>query len=533
VRFRYLLLAAFLALSSGPARADSGATEPPILRRGNGTEVQSLDPHLVSGVPAMRVLRALYEGLVTLDPESLEPRPAVAESWEISPDGRRYTFRLDPEARWSNGDPVTAEDFRESFLRILHPSLAAPYASQLFVLEGAEAYYREETTDPAEVGVRAPGRHTLVLTLESPTPYFLSLLVNAAWYPVHRPSVEATGAWLSRQGDWTRPGRLVSNGAFHLAEWKLNEYLRVVRNPHYRAPQRYHLAEIFFFPIENVFTEERAFADGLLDVTSLVSTPRIRDYLEGEGRQALRVEPDLGVYYLLLNTRVPPLDDPRVRRALSLALDRRAVTRDIRRRGEPPARHFTPEGIGGYRPPDRVQEDAEEARALLREAGYGPDRPFPRLTYLFNTSETHRPIAETIQALWKERLGIEIELVNKEWKSYLADRRRRDFAIARAGWLGDYLDPDTFLGLWTSGSTHNFSGWSSAAYDEAMARAARLPAGAERNSWLARAEEELLSALPVIPVFFYNRAYLVRPTVRHWPENLLGYTDYSGIRILP
>jgi len=520
---------ALFAAGSPSVAEESEDTE--ILRRGNGAELQSLDPHIVTGMPEVRVLRALYEGLVALSPDTLEPIPAAALSWEVLNKGTLYRFSLDPEARWSNGDPVRAGDFVESLQRMLSAKLGAPYASQLFVLRNAQAYFRGELTDFTKVGARAIDPLTLELELEAPTPYFLSLLVNPPWFPVHRESAERTGSWTSRNSEWAKPGALVTNGPYQLAEWRLNDFLRVTRNSHFPRADQFPLDEIVFFPIPNIYTEERAFLDGLLDVTAIVSPQRIRYYLEGEAAGTLQVEPDLGVYYLILNTTVPPLDDVRVRQALSLSLNRASISRDIRKRGEPSASHFTPVGIGGYKPPSVLREDSEEARQLLADAGYDEENPLPPLPFLFNTSETHRPIAEAIQAIWKNQLGLEIQLINKEWKSYLADRQRRDFTIARAGWLGDYLDPETFLGLWTSQSTNNFTGWSHPEYDRLMNEAARLPSGQERYGYLRKAEEILLRETPIIPVFFYNRAFLLSPSVQNWPTNILGYTNYSGITI--
>tara|TARA_R100000027_G_scaffold67749_1_gene68508 strand:+ start:34038 stop:35672 length:1635 start_codon:yes stop_codon:yes gene_type:complete len=509
-----------------------GGTTRQVLRQGNGSELQSLDPHIVTGVPESRVLRSLYQGLVALDPKTLAPIPAAALSWEVLDNGRRYRFHLDPDGRWSNGEAVRAIDFKQSFERMLTPSLGGGYASQLFVLENARPFFEGNLEKFDAVGVQVIDPLTLELTLESPTPYFLSLLVNPPWFPVHRASVEATGPWLSRNPEWAKPGALVSNGPYKLVEWRLNDFLRVDRNPFFPRPREFPLDEIVYFPIPNIYTEERAFLDGLLDLTSIVSPQRIRHYLEGEDPGILQIEPDLGVYYLLLNTTVPPLDDIRVRRALSLSLNRSSVSRDIRKRGEPPASHFTPVGIAGYTPPEILEEDTTTARALLAEAGYGPENPLPPIPFLFNTSETHRPIAEAIQAIWKNRLGVDIELVNKEWKTYLADRQRMDFAIARAGWLGDYLDPQTFLGLWTSGSTNNFSGWSNPNYDRFIAEAALLPSGPARNDLFAKAETILLEEVPIIPIFFYNRAYLLSTRVKNWPNNILGYTNYAGVRIV-
>lgn len=520
-----------LCLASCGQQQTSETGDLQILRRGNGSELLSLDPHIVTGMPEARVLRALFEGLVALDPVTLNPIPAAAESWERLNEGRLYRFHLDPEGRWSNGDPVTASDFSDSLRRMLTGSLGGPYASQLFIIRNARSYHSGTLEEPASLGVRAVDRLTLEIELENPVPFFLSLLVNPPWFPVHRPSVESTGEWLSRNSEWIRPGKLVTNGPYQLEEWRLNDFLRITRNPHYRNPGAFPLDEIFFFPISNLYAEERSFLDDLIDITSIVSPQRIRYYLESDDPSVLQVEPDLGVYYLVLNTKIPPLDDPRVRRALGFALHRSSISRDIRKRGEPAAAHFTPPGIGGYQPPPIFREDPEEAAKLLREAGFGPDNPMPELSYLFNTSETHRPIAEAIQAIWQERLGLQIQLVNKEWKSYLSDRQNRKFTIARAGWLGDYLDPDTFLGLWTSESTNNFSGWSHPEYDRLISEASSLPSGSERNQLLAEAETILLEEAPILPIFFYNRAYLKSPRVENWPSNILGYTNYSGISI--
>lgn len=528
----FLLTLALSLTACTPNTSDRAASaETAILRVGNGAEPQGLDPHLITGVPESRILRSLFQGLVRLDPDTLEPLPAAALAWEVSDDMREYRFHLDPEARWSNGDPVTAKDFADSFQRILTPALAAPYASQLFVLRNARAWHEGKISDFKEVGVRVEDRYTLLLSLENPVPYFLSLLVNPPWFPLHRPSIEEAGEWSNRASSWTRPGNLISNGAYCLKEWRLNDYIRVIRNPRYSHSSRYHLNEIFFFPITGNYTEERAFLDGLLDVTSIVPAQRIRSYVEGDEPGVLKTDPDLGVYYLLLNTDVPPLDNVLVRQALSLSIDRMAISRDIRQRGEPPALHFTPPGISGYNPPALLETNRKKAASLLREAGYGEDRPLPTIQFLFNTSETHRPIAEALQSMWKETLAIDIELVNKEWNTYLTERRTKNFQIARAGWLGDYLDPDTFLGLWTSESTNNFTGWSDPEYDHLILEAKRLPDGPARRKNFAQAEKILLEEAIVIPIFFYNRAYLLAPSVHNWPTNILGYTDYSGIRI--
>lgn len=500
------------------------------LRLGNGSEPQTLDVHVATGVPEGQILRALFLGLVVLDPETLEPQPGAARSWQISQDGLTYHFQLREDLRWSNGDVLTAHHFADSIRRMLTRELGASYAYLHFFLRGAEAFYRGESSFD-EVGVEVPCDFSLILTLNKPVPFFLSLLTNPGWFPVHRESMQKHGPWTSRNADWTRPGNLLSNGPYQLVRWRINDHILLEPNPHYPGADQLSLRRIFFLPIDNAFAEERAFRDGLVDVSSIVPAQRLPHYLERAREPVLQVQHDLAVYYLILNTAVPPLDDPRVRRALSLSLDRTRISRDIRQRGEASAYHFTPPGIGGYEPPADLRYDPEEARRLLAAAGFPAGRGFPVLEFFFNTSETHRPIAETIQDIWRVNLGIHIQLANQEWKTYLERRQQGQFEIMRAGWIGDYLDPDTFLGLFLSNSTNNVTAWGDPEYDDLMQRANALPAGQERYALMRQAERILLRESPVIPVFFYNRAFLKHPRVLDWPDNVLGYRDYRRIKL--
>ncbi|MGJ3243917.1 MAG: peptide ABC transporter substrate-binding protein [Opitutales bacterium] len=519
----------WVGCSPEPQSADSLPPGAKVLHIGNEAEPSSLDPQITTGLPEMRIHWALFEGLITLDPDTLEPRGGVAERWTISPDGRTWTFYLRPDLTWSDGTPLTAEAFRFSWRRLLSPALGADYASQLYPVRGAEAYHRGETDAFSTVGIDVPAPDRLVVTLEQPIPYFLTLLAHPATYPVPEHAITAHGAVTARANDWVRPGNHVGNGPFRLTDWQVNARVSVEKNPAYRDADQVALEGIRFFPIEQNSTEERAFRAGQLHLTSNVPLDRLDWYRENHP-EWLQSDPDLGTYYFLINTREPPFDDPRVRRALALSLDREAIARYIRRRGEPPAWTFVPPGMPGYRAPAVRRRDVEAAQALLAEAGYPGGEGFPPVELLFNTSEQHRAIAEAVQAMWGELLGIRIDLVNQEWKVYLDTRRNGAFQLARASWFGDYLDPGTFLELWTTEATNNFSGWSDPVYDRLVATGqdGTLPEQARMDAY-REAEQRLIQAAPIIPVFFYNRTFLRAPNVTGWPSNILHYTQYKRV----
>lgn len=504
------------------------SAEERILRIGNHTEPAELDPHLIRGLPEFRIVWALSEGLVALHPSTLETIPAAARRWEVSDDGLTYRFHLQPDGRWSNGDPVEAEDFVFAFRRVLRPEVASPYASLLFVLRNAQRFHEGIIRDFEAVGVRARSPLVLELELEHPVPYFLRILNLPVWHPVHPPTIRAFDPGGGKATGWSRPFHHVGNGPFQLESWRLNQRIDLRRNRHYWNADRVRLDGLAFFPISNAYTEERAFRAGLIDVTGGIPPEKVEQLIE-TGDPYLQIAPDFGVYYFGFNTQEPPLDDPRVRKALSLVVDRAVVTDNIRRRGESIAHHFTPPGIEGYHPPSVVRRDHERARKLLADAGFPGGSGFPRLRLLFNTSETHRPISEALQAMWVRELGIHIVLENTEWRTYLERRSRGDFQIIRAGWIGDYLDPTTFLDLWRSDSTHNHYGWSNRDYDRLLDEAAAVGDPERRMQKLAEAERLFLEDDVVIPIFFYNRAFLKSPAVRNWPMSLLTYPHYQEI----
>ncbi len=494
---------------------------------GIGTEPAALDPHLTTGLTEFNVMVALMEGLVTVDSETTEIRPGVAASWEISEDGKTYTFFLDPEACWSNGDIVTAHDFLFSFERILTPKLGAPYAYMLHAMRGAKAFNKGETKDFSTVGAYALEASTLIIELESPTPYFLSLLTHNTWWPVHPPTILEHGTATDRISKWTRAENYVGNGPFKLEHWRLNHSIVVQKNPYYRASDTVNLNRIHFLPI-NTDSEERAFRADQLHMTSSVPIHRL-DWYRTHYPENLRIYNALGVYYYILNTTKPPLDDPRVRKALAYSIDRNALTENVLKADQQPAYHFTPPNTGGYTANVRLSYDPEKARKLLAEAGFPGGAGFPEFELLFNTSEAHHTIAIAIQQMWKKELGIDVQLHNQEWKAYLSTREAKTFDIVRAAWFGDYNDPYTFLSLGESDNGNNHSGWEQPQYDKLMEQTTTTADAKMREELFQQAEKLLIEEMPIIPIYFYVSSKLVDETVQGWYPNILGYQLYQDI----
>lgn len=483
-----------------------------VLYRGNATEPESLDPHLVRGQVEWTIVGGLFEGLVTPDAETLEARPGAAERWEISADGLVYTFHLRGDGRWSDGSPVTAEDFVWGARRMLAPRLGSAHPeNNLFFVKGARDYQAGRTDDFATVGVAAPDTRTVVFTLERPTPFFLSALY--LFFPTQRAAVERHGAYDDRNNPWTRPGNLVGNGPFTLAEWSFGRRIVLVKNPAYWDAARVALEAIHFLPIENAQVEETAFRTGQLHLTATVPVSRLESYLE-RADSPLRQVDDRGVYFYALNVSRPPLDDRRVRQALSLAVDREQLARSVLRGGRRPALSFTPPGVGGYTARARTAFDPERARALLAEAGYPEGRGFPAIEVLFDSREAHRVVAEAVQQMWRRHLGVQVTLRNEETQVLIASKNRKDFHLARGSWNATtYQDPFYFLGAWQTGALYNESGWSNAEFDRQI-EATWTSDAVAREAAFQRAEEIFLAEAPAIPLFFSTQVYLASPHVK-------------------
>ncbi len=536
LRFSYLFVyfAGILLLSAcGPREtAVERGNREQILSRGMGPDLSDLDPALATGTSDYTVLSALFEGLVAEDPVDLHPVPGVATSWDVSPDKLTYTFHLRANARWSSGDPVTARDFLSSWQRVLTPKLAADNASLLYLVQGAEAFNKGLVTDFSKVGFAAPDARTVVITLEHPASYFLSLLQHWVWWPVHTPTLEKSGSLYERGNRWARPETFVGNGPFTLKEWRLGQRIIVEKSATYWDAATVRLSAIHFYPIEDINAEERAFRSGQLHLTEALPLAKIDTYRATQP-QLLRIDPYLGTYFYRINITRPFLNARDVRRALALSVDRDLLVKNTLRGGQLPAHAFTPPGTAGYTPQARIETDFAEARRLLAAAGYPDGKGAPVIELLFNTSDNHRVIAEAIQQMWRKELGLDVRLVSMEGKSVLAARRTGDFQIMRSSWIGDYADPLSFLSVWTGDSGNNYTGWSNPDYDLLLHQATRTDDSAAREALLQKAESLLLADAPFIPIYYYTHVFLLQPSVKGWSPTLLDHHPYKHVWLQP
>ena len=499
-----------------------------LLLVGIGPDPEGLDPQCVSGVTEQNVLRSLFEGLIKPDSKTLEPQPGVATSWVISEDGLTYRFFLRKDAHWSNGDLVTANDFVFAFQRLLTQEVCSPEVHSFFVIKNAHRFYDKNTTFE-QVGVKAINDYELEIQLEHPTSFFLSLLMMPSAYPLHRSTLKAHHGEFSRDPSWTQPQYYVSNGAFKLKHWHPGRSIEVIKNEYYWNKANVALSGIKFLPISDVATEERAFRSDQLHITEIVPYTKIKAYHE-QPHSPLKIHPYLGTFYYIFNTKVKPLDDVRVRKALNFALHRDELMGcDLFQLKHKSTFQLVPEGCQNFHCINPVREDAEEARRLLAEAGYPNGQNFPKLTLIFNTAQGQTYLASAIQEMWKKELNIDIELINVEWKVYLQRRREKDFEIARGGWVGDYNDPTTFLNLWSYHNPNNFTYWHNDLFDEYLDKASKEINVQKRIHDLEQAEALLLDAVPLLPIHASATSHLVDPRVQGWFPNLLDWHPYECI----
>jgi oligopeptide transport system substrate-binding protein len=464
----------------------------------NGAEPETLDPALITGQPEGRVANALFEGLLAFD-QSGKPQPGMAERWEVSGDGRVYTFTLREGLMWSDGTPLTARDFVESWRRTLDPATASEYAYQLHYIKNARAFNEGESSDFALVGVSSPDERTLRVELENPTPFFPDLCAFVTLLPVPLHIIDEHG------DDWIKPGRLVSNGAYVLESWRLNDRIRLRKNPRYWNADAVAMETIDVIPVSKANTAFNLYASGQADL--MMDKGLVPPALLGEikERDDFHAAPFLGTYFLRYNCVKGPFTDTRVRRAFSLVIDKPSIVERITRAGELPADSFVPPGAGGYVPFDECGgRDVEEARRLLAEAGYPEGRGFPMVNYLYSEGELNEAIAIELQSMWRQLLGVNVQLLRQEWKVYLNSMSRLDYDIARSSWVGDYPDPNTFLDLFVTGGGNNRTGWSDPRYDQLIAEAAAETNPPRRYEILREAEKLLVcEEMPVCPLYFY------------------------------
>lgn len=513
--------------SSGQLAADDN-----ILQLGNGTEPQDLDPHVVTGVTEHNIITALLEGLVGKDPVDLSPEPAVAESWEILDEGKTYLFHLRANARWSNNDPLTAHDFVYAWQRALMPALGNQYAYMLYPVNNAEQFNKGQISDFSQVGVQAIDDRTLQVRLSYSTPYFLGLLDHYSTFPLHRATIEKFGKIDTRGSEWTRAGNYVGNGPFILSKWEQNRVIVVEKNRHYWDAATVKLDAIHFQPVGQLSTEERMFRTGQLHITYTMPEEKIATYLKDDP-DLIKIHPYFGTYFYRLNTTIPPLNDVRVRRALAMSIDRESIVKNVTKGGQVPAYTLTPPDTLGYTARAAIPYDVDQARQLLAEAGYPDGKGFPVLQLLFNTLESHQKIAVAIQQMWKQVLNIDITLQNQEWKVFLDNEMLMNFQITRASWIGDYIDPNTFLDMFLTDGGNNKSGWSNPQYDELIAKAANTADQQQRYELFQQAEEILMNEVPIIPVYTYSKVYLQSPAVKGWYPNIMDYHPYKYVYLEP
>ncbi|MBA3849735.1 MAG: peptide ABC transporter substrate-binding protein [Opitutus sp.] len=531
--FLCLFAAILTSCSKRDAAPAAGAAAKPdgFVHVSVGSEPTDLDPHVVTSLSEARILPALFEALVNFDPDTLAPTPGLAERWEVADDGLTYTFHL-RAAQWSNGEPITAQDIVDSWRRILTPSLGADYAYFFYLIRGAEDFHKGRTKDFSQVGLATPDARTLVVALTHPAPYFLQILLNSPWRPVNVRAIAKVGDAYARGTRWTRPENIVTSGPFRLREWTPHQHIRVEKSPTYWDAANVKLAGVAFYPTDSVDAEERAFRAGQLHATYSVSLSKLATYRRDQPA-SLRMDDYVNTFLFRLNTRKAPLDNPALRRALSLAIDRGIITEKILKGGQKPAASFTPPNIPGYTPPARPLRDLEAARRLLAEAGYPESKGLPPLEILYNNSEINRIVAEAIQEMWRRDLGVTATLVNQEYKVVFANRRTGNYQILLGDWVADYLDPTTFLDLWRSDSGNNHTGWGSADYDALMDRANRTADPARRTELLRQAEALMLDAAPIIPIYFNTHVYLLSPSVRGWKPSPMDHIDYRHVSLAP
>lgn len=509
----FFITAASLALIAGAAAEV-------VYNRGNNADPETLDPHKTSTVQEAHILWDLTEGLVAYNTKA-EVIPGVAEKWEVSENGKTYTFALRKDAKWSNGDPVTAEDFVYSYRRMLNPETGAKYANILFPILNAEEIVNGKKK-PEELGVAAPDDYTVVITLKEPTPYFIQLLTHQTSAPVHRKSIEKFGT------DFVKPGNFVTNGAFMLAENVPNSRVKLVKNPHFHDAKNVQIDVVNVIPTPDFSAALRRYQAGEIDTMDELPADQIKAIKKNFGSQIV-LGPYLGVTSMVVNTSKAPFSDVRIRQALSLVIDREFITENIWNETMVPAYSFVPPGIPGYTPAEASFKDdlpldrEEEAKKLLKEAGYGPGLKPLKIEIRYNTTDNNRNTVVAIGDMWK-KIGAEVTFLNSDTKTHFAHLRDGgDFDVARYGWIADYPDPQNFLFLVEANNIgFNYGKYNNPEYDKLMAESAQEIDLQKRAKILHKAEEVFMRDLPWIPFMYYGNMKLISPKIKGYHDNPRG-----------
>ena len=500
-----------------------------VLRRGNGSEPKTIDPQIAEGMPEANIMLDLFEGLTTRD-GAANIIPGVAEKWDISADGKTYTFHL-RHTTWSDGTPLTAADVVYAWQRDVDPAAGGKYGFLLYPVKNAQAIAEGEIKDLSQLGIKALDEYTVQVELEASTPYFLDMLTHASTAPVPQHIVEKHGK------AWIRPENIVSNGAYKMTAWQPNAHITLAKSDTYWDKDTVKIDQVIYYPTEDKNTEIKRYRAGELDMTYEIPDDQIK-WLRENLKDELVIGTYLGTYFYGFNLTRPPFkDNPKLREALSLAIDRDIITGKITGVGEKPAYGMVPPGINGY---DNYhpayadlsqQERNERAQKLYAEAGYSKDKPL-HVELLYNTDVNHKKIAVAIAAMWKKTLGVETEMTNQEWKVFLATRQeKQQTQIFRAGWIGDYNDANTFLELYTSKAGLNDSGYSNAKYDELLQHASQEQDAGKRAALLQAAEKQLVDDYVIAPIYSYVSKRLVKPYVKGYTANVMNLNPSRFLRI--
>ena len=522
-----LLVALLLAGCTKRETAVDAGVRTQTLHVGNYIEPPDLDPHTNNALGVGWIGAALSEGLVGLANDGATVTPGVAERWEISDDGRRYTFHLRANALWSNGERVTAADIVAAFRRFLEPKLGCEGANLVFPIEGARDFVEGRSRDFASVGVKALDERTVEIRTRFRAPYFLRVLADEHLVPLHGPSLDRFDGREKRGGKWTQPGNFIGNGPFVLKEWQPNRVIAVAKNPRYWNAAQVKLNEIRFHPIEDSATEERAFRTGQIHVTYTVPVSKLSTYA---GKPELRPMPILRTDYISFATTKPPFNDPRLRRAFSLAIDRERLAASVLKGRGDAAFTFVRPGAGGYTVPPQVRFDPAEAKRLLAEAGFANGSGLPKLELtLSSRSEEVLTYAQALQQMWRQVLGVEVTLAPTEFKVWLDILRNKSFALTTDNWNMSVDDPVDMLALGVTNDPNNDAGWSFPRYDEVFKSVESAPTDDARRAAILECERIIAEEAPYAPVFFAVRNQLVHPTVRGWRGNAVQRIDWTAI----
>jgi oligopeptide transport system substrate-binding protein len=496
----------------------------------NQAEPETLDPALLTGIPEMRISIGMFEGLARLDPKTAQPIPGLAQSWEISPDGKIYTFHLRTNLVWSTGEPITADDVVYSWIRTLAPATASDYAGQLFYVKNAEDFNAGKIKDSSLVGIHAPDKFTVRVELNDSTPFFLDICAMPLTYVVPRQTIEKFG------DRWLMAKPLPSSGPYELVYWRLNDKVRLKKNPLYWDAANTQSDIIDILPIGSPGTAFDLYEQGSVDIIW------DKEMVPAELLDVLMKRPDahpfnyLATYWVSFNVTRKPFDDPRVRKALALAVDRNRIVKKITRGGERPISHLVPDGTADYTSPNGLDYNPALAKKLLAEAGYPDGKNFPRVEYIFNApagggDKIHEDIAIELQQMWRDTLGINIGLRQVEWKVWLSATSHLDYDLGRGDWIGDYDDANTFLDLFLSDSGNNRTGWKNKNYDALIAEANAQTDLKKREELFQQAETILVrDELPIVPLYIYSGINYYRANISGIYQNILDDHPLNYIR---